>query len=146
MIRRPGKRDVTWRAPDWVNEIWSVSLSPDMRSLAVLAMERQTDSIVLASMDIENGRFTKLATVGADWLGQVSWLDDGSIMFSVYETENAAALFRTTPGGPTQRLGAFPLRDLVFSVSRDGKHMVASSYSFKSDVFMIRNFGKMLTK
>jgi len=142
MIRRPGKRDVTWRAPDWIHGIWSVSLSPDMKSLAVFA---NGDSMVVATVDIENGRFTKLGSVAGLWLGQVRWLEDGSIMFSVYE-QGAPALFRITPGSPTQRLGAFPFGDLVFSVSRDGKHMVASSYSFKTDVFMIRNFGAMLRR
>jgi hypothetical protein len=146
MIRRPGKGDVTWRAPDWISEIWSVSLSPDMKSLAVLATERGVDSIALATVDIENGRFTRLASVGAEWLGQVMWIEDGSILFDVYETQGAPALFRTTPGGATQRLGIFPLYDLNFSVSRDGRHMVASSFSFKRDIFMIRNFGKMLRR
>jgi len=146
MIRRRGKGDVTWRAPDWINEIWSVSLSPDMKSLAVLATGGQLGSIVVATVDIGDGRFTKLASVGAEWLGQVRWLEDGNIMFDVYEYQGGAALYTISPGGPTQRLGAFPFSDLVFSVSRDGKHMVASSFSFKSDIFMIRNFGKMLRR
>ena len=146
IIRRRGKGDVTWRAPDWIGSIWAISLSPDAKSLAVLAIDPPGNTIVVATVDMENGRFTRLANVGAEWLGQVSWLEDGSIMFDVYETEGAAVLFRITPGGPTQRLGTFPLRDLEFSVSKDGKYMMASSYDFKTDVFMIRNFGKMLRR
>jgi hypothetical protein len=56
------------------------------------------------------------------------------------------ALFAITPGGPIRRLGTFPLNDADVSVSTDGRRMVASNYSFKNDIYMIRNFGKMLRR
>ncbi|MEO7503340.1 MAG: protein kinase [Gemmatimonadaceae bacterium] len=146
LIRRPGKRDVTWRAPDWMSEIYSVSLSPDTKSLAVLALNARRDSIVAATVDTENGRFTKLGSFGGEWLGGIRWLEDGSITFDIYEPQGAMALFTTRPGGPTRRLGAFPFSDATISVSKDGRHTVASNFSFKSDVYMIRNFGKMLRR
>jgi len=144
--RRRGKGDVTWPAPDWISHIWSVSHSPDTKSLAVLAMDPAGDSIVVATVDIENGRFTKLATIGGEWLGRIMWLEDGSIIFNVYEAQGAWGLFTTRPGSPTRRLGTVSLSDPGVSVSKDGRHMIASNFSFKFDVYMIRNFGKMLRR
>jgi hypothetical protein len=146
LTHRPGKADVTWSAPDWMGEIYSVSLSPDTKSLAVLATTRLVDSILVATVEIDNGRFTKLASIGGEWLGRVRWLPDGNITFDVYEEQGGMALYSIRPGGPTRRLGRFPLSDGTVSVSKDGGHMVASNYGRKSDVFMIRNFGKMLRR
>jgi Tol biopolymer transport system component len=145
IIRRPGKRDVTWRAPDWIGSIWSVSLSPDTKSLAVLAIDPPGKSIVVATMDIEHGRFTKLGNLGGEWPGRIRWLEDGSITFDVIETQGAWGLFTIRPGGPMQRLGTIPVGDW-FSVSKDGRYMAANNYSVKNDVYMIRNFGKMLRR
>jgi Tol biopolymer transport system component len=144
--RRRGNKDVTWPAPNWIGRIWSVSHSPDTKSLAILAMDPAGDSIVVATVDIENGRFTKLASTGGEWLGRIMWLEDGSIMFNVYETQGAWVLFTTRPGGPTRRLGTLSLSDPVVSLSKDGRHMIASNFSFKFDVHLIRNFGKLLRR
>jgi Tol biopolymer transport system component len=146
IVRRRGKNTVTWRAPNWIGDIWSVSLSPDTKSLAVLAMDARRDSIIVATVDIETGHFAKLGSFGGEWLGRIRWLEDGSITFDVYEAQGAWALFTTRPGGPTRRVGAFPFSDPLVSVSKDGRHMVASNFSFKNDVYMIRNFGEMLRR
>jgi hypothetical protein len=146
LSHRPGKADVTWPAPDWMGEIWSVSLSPDMKSLAVLASGRGAASIVVATVDMENGRFTRVGTVNGVWMGGIRWLADSNITFDVYEKQEVMALYSIRPGGPARRVGTFPLRDATVSVSKDGSHMVASNFSFKSDVFMIRNFGEILRR
>ncbi len=145
MIGRRGKGDVTWRAPDWIGSIWSVSPSPDAKSIAVLAIDPPGKSMVVATVDIENGRYTKLGTVAGEWPGWIRWLEDGSILFNVVETQGAWGLFTTRPGGRTQRLGALPVGEW-FSVSKDGRHMAALSHNVKNDVYMIRNFGKMLRR
>jgi Tol biopolymer transport system component len=150
IIRRRGKEDVTWRAPNWIRMIWSVSLSPDTKSLAVLAMYAHSDSIAVATVDMENGRFTKLAVFPGEYPDRITWLKDGSLMFDLHEKQGAFALFTIRPGGPLRRLGAFPYSDEYthqwFSVSKDGRHMVAFSYGVKTDVEMIRNFGKILRR
>jgi hypothetical protein len=61
------------------------------------------------------------------------------------ETQGAWGLFAIRPGGPMQRLGTIPVGDW-FSVSKDGRYMAANNYSTKNDVYMIRNFGKMLRR
>jgi dipeptidyl aminopeptidase/acylaminoacyl peptidase len=146
ITRRPGKRDVTWRAPEWISYMTSLSHSPDGKSLAIEAWDRLADSVVVASVDIESGRFTKLGIFGGEALGRITWLDDGSILFVFRETQGAYALFRIAPGKSPQRIGSLPHTRATFSVSRDGRHMAAFSESDKSDVFVIRNFGKVLQR
>jgi Tol biopolymer transport system component len=147
-ILRPGSKDtVTLRAPDWIATIWALSsLSPDAKSLAVLAVNPADDSILVATVDIETGVYKKIGSIGEDWLARIRWLEDGSITFDIYETHGAMALYTTTPGGPIRRVGAFPFTDAAVSVSNDGRHMVASSFRYKNDVYVIRNFGKMLRR
>ena len=144
IVRRHGTSDVTWRAPDWISNIGSVSLSPDTRSLAVLAWDQGGDSIVVATVDMEDGRFTRLGFLGGEWLGGIRWLEDGNIMFDFRETQGSYALFTTRPGGATRRLGALPYTQEISSVSRDGIHMAGFSSIIRNDVYMIRNFGKLM--
>jgi hypothetical protein len=146
IIRPGGKDTVTLRAPGWIATIWAVAPSPDAKSLAVLAVNPADDSILVATVDIETGVYKKTGSVGEEWLGRIRWLEDGSITFDIYETQGAMALYTTRPGGPIRRAGAFPLNDAAVSVSKDGRHMVASNFSFKNDVYMIRNFGNMLRR
>jgi dipeptidyl aminopeptidase/acylaminoacyl peptidase len=146
IIHRPGKRDVTWNAPDWISSLSSISNSPDGKSLAIESWDRLGDSVVVSTMEIETGRFTKLATFGGETLGRITWLNDGIIMFVYRETQGAYALFQIAPGEPARRLGTLPHTRATFSVSADGRHMAAFSESDKSDVFVIRNFGKMLQR
>ena len=146
IVPRSGEDSVTWRAPSWIATIESVSLSPDAKSLAVLAVDSAVTAVVVATVDMETGRFAKLGSIGGEWLGRIRWLEDGSITFDVYEAQGGMALYTITRGGAIRRLGALPFRDAAISVSRDGRHTIASSFSFKNDLYMIRNFGKMLRR
>jgi hypothetical protein len=62
----------------------------------------------------------------------------------VREPAGAWVLYRIPPGRPAQRLGALPHTRAEFSVSNDGAHVAMFSYRDKNDVYMIRNFGKLL--
>jgi hypothetical protein len=93
---------------------------------------------------MEDGLFTKLGIHGGEWLGGIRWLEDGDIMFDFRETQGSYAFFTTRPGGATRRLGALPYTQEISSVSRDGIHMAGFSSTIRNDVYMIRNFGKLL--
>jgi hypothetical protein len=144
VIRRPGKRDVTWHVPEWISGIGSTSHSPDAKSLAVAALNRSFDSVVVATVDIESGRFTRIGIfVGSD-PQRITWLEDGRIMIVFREPQGAFALYRLVRGRPAERLGVLPYTQADYSVSYDGRHVAAIGYSDKNDIYMIRNFGKMI--
>src|SRR6185295_9450109 len=96
------------------------------------------------TLDIDTGRFTRLGILAGGDAQQIEWIQDGSMMFVFREPQGAFALYRIAPGRPARRVGVLPYTDADFSVSSDGKHVAAFGYSDRSDVYMIRNFGKML--
>ncbi|MBA3341939.1 MAG: serine/threonine-protein kinase [Gemmatimonadaceae bacterium] len=146
VIRRPGKRDVTWHIPEWISGIGSISPSPDAKSLAVQAVNRSFHSVVVATVDIESGRFTRIGIFAGSDPQKITWLEDGSIMFVLREPQGAWVLYRKAPGRPAERLGTLPHSRADFSVSNDGRQVAVFSYSDKNDIYMIRNFGKMLQR
>jgi hypothetical protein len=146
IILRPGKRNLTWHLPEWIGIIGSISPSPDAKSLAVEGTNRSGDSVVMATVDIETGRFTRIGSFAGSDPQRITWLEDGSTMAVFREPEGAWVLYRIPPGRPAERLGALPHSRADFSVSNDGSHVAVFSYSDKNDVYMIRNFGKMLRR
>jgi hypothetical protein len=48
--------------------------------------------------------------------------------------------------GAAERVGTLPYYRAEFSISSDGKHVAAFGYNDKTDIYMIRNFGKMLRR
>ena len=137
---------MTWHVPDWISEIGSTSHSPDGKSLAVEGTNRSFDSVVVATVDIDGGRFTRIGTFAGSDPQRIKWLEDGSIMFVLREKQGAFALHRIVRGRPAERLGVLPYTQADFSVSNDGRHLAAFGYSDKNDIYMIRNFGKMLRR
>jgi hypothetical protein len=146
IIRRAGKRDVTWPVPDWISEFGSISPSPDAKSLGFAGINRSFDSVVVASVDIDTGRFTRIGILPGSDPHKIKWLEDGSMMLVFREPQGAFALYRIARGGPARRVGGLPYTEADFSVSKDGYHVAAFGYSDKNDVYMIRNFGKMLRR
>ena len=144
IIRRPGKPDVTWHVPEWISLIGTISHSPDAKSLAVAALNPSFDSVVVATVNIESGRFTRIGIFGGSDPQRTTWLGDGSIMFVFREAQGAFALYRIVQGRPAERLGVLPYTQADYSVSYDGRHVAAIGYSDKNDIYMIRNFGKMI--
>ncbi|HEV7388643.1 MAG TPA: hypothetical protein VGN73_08530, partial [Gemmatimonadaceae bacterium] len=144
IIHRPGKRDVTWHVPKWISVIGSISHSPDAKSLAVAAVNPLFDSVVVATVDIESGRFTRIGSLGGRDPQQIKWLEDGRMSVVLREPPGAFALYRIARGRPAERLGVLPYTEADYSVSNDGNHVAVFGYSDKNDVYMIRNFGKML--
>jgi hypothetical protein len=135
---------VSWRVPEWIIGIGSISHSPDAKSVVVEAMNTSNDSVVVATVDIETGRFTRIRSFAGSDPIHVAQLADGSIMSVFRDPENAWMLYRIRPGRPAERLGALPHTRAEFSVSNDGAHVAMFSYRDKNDVYMIRNFGKLL--
>jgi Tol biopolymer transport system component len=146
LLRRRGHADVTLPAPQWLGYIEGLSASPDRASLAILGWDRTIDSAVVAQVNLNTGTFSRFASLGAEDLGVPTWLNDGSIIFDILETRGAQALYTIRPGGRAKRLGALPHAPATYSVSADGRRLVATSRSDKRDVYMIRNFGDFLKR
>jgi len=146
IIRRLGKPDVTWQVPEWIIALGGISHSPDAKSLVVEGLKPLGDSVVVATVDIETGRFTRIGGFAGSDPIQVAWLEDGATMSIFREPQGAWALYRIPRGLPPQRLGFLPHTRADFTVSKDGKHVAMFRYVDKNDVYMIRNFGELLRR
>ena len=145
IIARSGKPDVTWTAPEWVDAIGAISHAADSRSVLVAAMHRSGDSVIVASVDVETGRFTRVAAFAGSDPEFVAQIED-AVLSVVREPQGAWGVHRIRPGGRTERLGTLPHSRAEFSVSRDGRHLVLVRYTDRNDVYMIRNFGRLLRR
>jgi len=146
IIRRPGQRPVRWQFPDWLKEVGSMSHSPDAKSLVVEGVNPRSDTVVVATVDIETGRFTRMASFAGSDPQQIAWLQNGSITSVFREREGAWVFHRIRARQPAERLGTLPHTRAGFSISNDGKHVAMFSYRDRNDVYMIRNFGEMLRR
>ena len=104
------------------------------------------DSVVVATVEIETGRFSRLASFAGSDPQIVAQVEDGSIVTVVREPQGAWAFHRIRPGRRPERLGTLPHSRAEFSLSRDGRHVVLVRYTDRNDVYMIRNFGSMLRR
>jgi hypothetical protein len=98
----------------------------------------------VGTVDIDTGRFTRIGILAGSDPKKIRWLEDDSMIFVLREPQGAFALYRIARGRPATRVGGLPYTEAEFSVSNDGHHVAAFGYSDKNDVYMIRNFGKML--
>ncbi len=110
----------------------------------MLAWDRAVDSAIVAQVDVETRVFSRLAALNAENFRDPTWLDDGNLIFDMEETGGAQALYSLRPGDSLKRLGPLPHASAVYSISADGRHLVAVTQSDKMDVYMIRNFGEFL--
>ena len=149
IIRPPSdKGDTTLYVPlpEWMSIIGSISHLPDTKSLVVEGMNGSSDSVVVATVDIETGKFTRIAVFAGVYPQEVAGLDDGSTVAIFREREGAWAMYRIPPGRLPEKLGTLPHSRAEFSVSNDGRHVAMFSYSDKSDVYMLRNFGSVMRR
>jgi hypothetical protein len=146
IIGRPGRPDVTWPVPEWIGGIGGISHGADATSVLVAAMNGTGDSVVVATVDIETGRFTRLASFAGSDPQFVGQIEDGSVVSVVREPKGAWAFHRIRPGRRSELLGTLPHSRAEFSVSRDGRRVVLIRYTDRNDVHMIRNFGSMLRR
>jgi len=147
-VIRPGKPDTTkLLLPAWLRVIAAVGRSPDGKSLAVIGGAGSSENAqVVATVDVATGDFKQIASHLGEDSRAVTWTKDGSIMFVFREHEGAFALYRVSQGRPAERVGTLPYYRAEFSISSDGKHVAAFGYNDKTDIYMIRNFGKMLRR
>ncbi|MDQ3242615.1 MAG: protein kinase [Gemmatimonadota bacterium] len=146
LMRRRGHPNATRRAPSWLGPMAYLAASPDGTLLGILGWDSAIDSAVVAHLNLNSGVFTRLAAVAAENVGSLSWIDDGSLVFDVHEARGAQALYAVRPGTGAIRLGAYSQAPATSTVSADGRRMVITRPSDKTDVYLIRNFGEFLDR
>ena len=75
------------------------------------------------------------------------WLADGTLLVPVEETAAALAWYRIPlDGGPPLRLGSPPRYPAEYDMSRDGRRIIATTWEDSPDIYLIRNFSRLLER
>ena len=113
----------------------------------MIGVDPPSDSVVLARVDVQTGRFSKLATVNAEWPGSIRWTSNGELLFDLPDSSGSRALYSLpADGGNLRRIRALPRFNARYTISADGKRFTALAENDKSDVYMIRNLADILKR
>ena len=135
-IERAGKT-VDIAKPAWFGELDRLAI--DARgSVAMLGWNAGTyDSLGVAVAPLAGGPAT-LWTADAAELGDVKWLDDGSLLFTPWDTPESALLDKISGPSRITRLGRISRPSAGISVSPDLKRISVVERNYHGDAFTSR--------
>jgi eukaryotic-like serine/threonine-protein kinase len=138
--RVPGLPDTTFKSSESPFR-FVLAPSPDGRAVSRLGLTPNNDSLALVRVSLLDGSATRLASFRAEGADQTYWLNDGTLLLQLKETNNAIVWYRMpASGGTPVRLGIPPRYPASYSASLDGRRIVASVREDSPDVYLIRNF------
>lgn len=141
----PGLPDSTIRLPDAIGTLQSIDPSPDGRAFVSISWDPAFDSILVHRVSAVDGSMTRLASFGAEGSQPPRWLDDGSIIVSIFETSWTMAWYRVpAAGGRPERVGTPPRYPASYRFSGDGLRVMARSQDRRTDIYLVPNFGEVL--
>ena len=141
----PGLPDSTFLLPDTVGTLASLDPAPDGRSFVSVGWDQEGNWVLVHRISIVDGSATRLARLGGEGHQPPKWLDDGSIVVPVLETEWNLAWYRIPPGGGEPvRMGSPPRYPGLYRWSGDGLRVMARTEERRSDIYLVPNYGEVL--
>jgi hypothetical protein len=95
------------------------------------------DSIGVAVVPADGGTPVMWAASAAEG-GDGTFLSDGSILWSVYDTQESATFYRLTAPGHLERIGAVPRAIRSIQVSNDLKRASVNVREYHGDAWITR--------
>jgi hypothetical protein len=122
-----------------------MATSPDGADLAVVGYSAGHDSLLVHHVHLADGMIEPLVAFPAsDAATGLRWLVDGSIVAIVNEPGHTTALY-SIRGTAVRRLGVLPWgSDARYQISADGLRLVVALPQSHADLWLIRNFGRLL--
>jgi tRNA A-37 threonylcarbamoyl transferase component Bud32 len=146
-IRRlgvPGVPDTTFVIPEFAFRSIALANSPDGQATAWVGFDPNGDSLLVERVSLLDGSMRRLAAFYADGAGGAFWLSDGSLLLQIRETAATLAWYRLPAGGgPPVRLGSPPRYPAEYTMSLDGRRVVANVQEDRPDIYLIRNFAEL---
>jgi hypothetical protein len=122
--------------PAWFGSLVGLSADPDGRRLAITGWNAGTsDSVGVALVPVAGGTPALWGASPAEEVN-ANFLDDGSILFTVWDTPESAVLYRVTGPGQLERLGSVPRPIANVNVSRDLKRIAVHGARNSSCYFL----------
>ncbi|MFI5280809.1 MAG: protein kinase [Gemmatimonadales bacterium] len=145
---RPGKPDTTWAvAASAGRNTFPADVAPDMRAFVSISLNSNADTVGFARIPFDGSATSPLATiVPQGGLFFALALPDGGVEYIAGQEGATLGWFRVPPGGGAAvRLGDAPVqRAQTWAMSDDGLHAIAVQSTDRPDIYLIRNFGRLL--
>jgi hypothetical protein len=137
MLRR-GSETVTIGKPPWFNILTGIDVDRAGERVLLTGWNLGTgDSLGFAVVPASGGPpVLWAASPGED--GTATFLDDGSILWIVFDTEETARLFRLTAPGKVTAIGAIPRAIRSIQVSRDLKRASINVRDYRGDAWITK--------
>ncbi len=124
--------------PPWAGSLSQSRLDPTARRLALVGTARtNADSLGVFVLSLDTG----LATPWAKFLAGdlvVQWLEDGSILAEVYESQGTVTLYHLSSPGGAERIGTIPREVTGIDVDRKMRRAVVRTGDFHGDAWVVR--------
>ena len=146
LLSSTGAEEKRFKLPAGLARLGAFASAPSGDEIALMQYNTgDEDSVVVYRMKLADGTAREVAAIVAEGHGGLQWLDNGDLLVIISETRQTHALYRVAPTGEIKRIGVVPFGEQVgYTITRDGKHFVASVSDPHGDVWVIKNFAKIL--
>jgi tRNA A-37 threonylcarbamoyl transferase component Bud32 len=129
-------RTRTFRIPSAYEVVVALSASP--QGVMLLGWNAgSADTMRVSELSLQDGSATVWFSAFTDG-GNIQALDDGSVIFHMYETEASATILHITGPGSVRELGSIPRPITGLNVSDDLRRAMVGTRDYFGDVFLSR--------
>ncbi|HEY6830702.1 MAG TPA: protein kinase [Gemmatimonadaceae bacterium] len=137
IVERGGKRQ-EMKTPAWFASVFQVDVSADGSRIAILGWNKgSNDTLGVYVAPVAGGAFQPWTQSFAEQ-GQMMWLNDGSIAFTVWSGTDAATIYKLTGSGARSTVGAIPHVANALTLSRDLKRATLGWREHHGDAWMYK--------
>lgn len=137
-LGRPSEPARSFQLPPWLASVLDVDPSPDGERAVLVGRNRGLDTVVVATLHLEDGTWTRQWSGVVARAGSVKWLRDGSVLVVLHPTAETTELHRLRPGSGMERIAAVPGPVAGADPSHDGRLLLVTTSQYKGDVWIAR--------
>jgi hypothetical protein len=154
IIGRPGMSDTTWSVPRTPGREFTIPGDMAIDGRAFLAFSQSGNSVSVRRVPLDGGAPSAASSIMVDqWFGV---MPDGSLETVRNDSTKRVAWYRLAPGSDkVVRLGEAPTQGTTIPTpsngaawgsSEDGRRFVVVKSVDRPDIYLLRNFGELLSR
>ena len=128
--------------PAWFYDLSWPMTSPDGQRILYAGVNQRGDSVRVDVLSLRDSTVTPWLTLPAPQDLEPSWLEDGSVLLAVSESQERWSLYRLPAPGRVDTLGTIPRPVWAIQVSSDLQRAAISTRDYRGDAWMYRVEGR----